>query len=237
MKVAETKKRATQKALSTFKFENEIDEDFILSIIEELAPSKYYITDKDIDGIIYRLFKEYDEISRNEVKELLSDEIIGNTLNVRTNAEIHERDLGNELTDMMYGIYYELQASKKDIRLSSRSEWRPELKEYMERHYGGWSRMYVDGRFSLGMAFYKVYNYIIFDHVPPPFHCYMTRDGNDVLFTYTQYQWIERFNAYSFELTEEEKNLFNGYTPMWEKVLAIVVILSVIMLFVMAVLR
>lgn len=55
--------------------------------------------------------------------------------------------------------------------------------------------------YALGKAFHNFFSFWHYDNAYPPFHCYGTKDGKDVLFTKDSHQWIKSKGCYDFETT------------------------------------
>ena len=194
-----TTKRATKKALETFCTSNNITPDSILDKLTTQYPDKYISSEELAHTLIRGLFKEYDEVNDTTITDYLKqldegDALHSYTVEYRDYFEYQER-----LTNLLVKIKADVM--KRDVRLSSYPEWTTDLQDFIRREYT-WNCCYTeDGKYAFGKTFYSFFSFWHYDHGYPPFHCYGTKDGNDVLFTKTKHQWIESKGCYDFETT------------------------------------
>ena len=196
--MATTTKRATKKALETFCTSNNITPDSVLDKLVSLYPDKYIVSEELASDIIKGLFKAYDEVDDNIVTDYLKqlgegDALYSYTVEYRDYFEYQER-----LKSLLEKI--KVDVMKADVRLSSYPEWTTDLQDFIRKEYT-WNCCYTeDGKYALGKTFYSFFSFWHYDHSYPPFHCYATKDGNDVLFTKHSHKWIESKGCYDFEV-------------------------------------
>ncbi len=194
----DTTKRATKKALETFCNSNNITPDNILDKLTTQYPNKYMPSEDLSHTIIKGLFKEYDEVNDTVIADYLKRLDEGGKLDSYTIEYKAYVDYHTKLCSILEKV--KVDVKNGEVRLSSYPEYSPELIDFIRKQYN-WGSCYTkDGKYSLGRTFYNFFSFWHYDHTNPPFHCYGTKDGRDVLFTINAHHWIESKECYDFEV-------------------------------------
>lgn len=194
-----TTKRATKKALETFCNTNGITSENIWIKLSSLYPNKYIQSDKLIGIIIKGLFKAYDNVDDSIIISYLKqlddeNKLYSYTVESKVYVEFHKK-LRSILEKVKEDVMEE-----GDVLLSSYPEFSPDLLAFIRKNYT-WKSCFTDeGDYSYGRAFYCFFSYWYYNNYNPPFHCYSTNDGKDVLFTTERQKWIESEGRYEFEV-------------------------------------
>lgn len=195
----QTTKRATQKALDAFCTSNNISPESIWDKLSSLYPNKYIQSDKLTKELIKGLFKAYDEVDDAIIAAYLKELDEDNNLYSHTLEAESNRKYSSILDSILEKV--KVDVMKGDVLLSSYPEYSSELLVFIRNRYTWNSCFTEEGKYSFGKAFFNFFSFWHYDHTYPPFHCYGTKDGKDVLFTVNRHKWIESKECYDFELS------------------------------------
>lgn len=195
----QTTKRATKKALEAFCTSNNITPEGIMDTLTSLFPDKYIPSEELSQKLLKGLFKAYDEVDGATVTAYLKELDEANKLYSYTEECKVRIEWEGRLNNLLEKV--KADAVNKDVRLSDYPEWNTELYNYIRKEYTWNSNFTEDGKYALGKTFYNFFSFWHYDHSYPPFHCYATKDGKDVLFTKDSHRWIESKGCYDFETT------------------------------------
>lgn len=193
----QTTKRATQKALDAFCTSNNLTPESIWDKLSSLYPNKYIQSEELIKKLIKGLFKAYNEVDDATITTYLKElDETGKLYSYTVEAEV-SMEWHNKLSSILEKVKEDVM--KGDVRLSSYPEYSSGLIDFIQKEYT-WNSCYTeDEKYALGKAFHNFFSFWHYDHTYPPFHCYATKDGKDVLFTKDSHQWIESKGCYDFE--------------------------------------